>query len=161
MQAAHNNGDVEKELSFFDDDVRCEFGESIALEGKEQLRNAVRQNALLNSRMTFSDCKERGNIVTCKVKEQNDMLRAAGIGPAYYEFSQQIFEKGLIKEVRTKPSEESRRAWNEFWASFVTWVTDKRAQEWAGLGTEGVTKENRNRLLALVREWRKETQQDK
>lgn len=160
LQAAHNRSDVEKELSFFTDDVRCEFGEYV-LEGKEQLRKAVEQNAIFNSHMTFSDCKQSGNSVTCKVKERNDLLKAAGIGLTYYEFSQQVFEKGLIKEVRAKPTEESVRDLREFQEGFGRWAADNQAQKWIELDAEGITKENVDKWLALVREWREEKECEK
>lgn len=158
MQDAHNRGDVDKELSFFTDDVRCEFGEYV-LEDKEQLRKAVEQNAIFNSRMTFSDCKETSNTVTCRIKEHNDMLKAAGIGPISYDFSRHFFENGLIKQVKAQPSLEGVRAMNEFQESFGKWASNTRARESAELQAEGFTKENINKWLALIRQWRKETQQ--
>lgn len=158
MRDAHNRGDVEKELSFFADDVRCEFGDSFVINGKEELRKAVEQNALFNSRMTFTDCKESGNTVTCKVTEQNDMLQAAGIGPVYYEFSEQTYEDGLIKRLRARPTQDSNRMMSEFRGGFVQWASDKRPQEWARLGAEGVTKENVDKWLMLIRQWREEAQ---
>ncbi len=158
MRDAHNRGDVEKELSFFADDVRCEFGDSIVINGKEELRKAVEQNALFNSQMTFTDCKESGNTVTCKVTEQNDMLQAAGIGPVYYEFSEQTFEGGLIKRLRARPTKDSILVMGEFREAFVQWAPDTRPQEWTRLGAEGVTKENVNQWLTLIRQWREDAQ---
>ena len=156
MRDAHNRGDVEKELSFFADDVRCEFGDSFVINGKEELRGAIEQNALFNSRMNFADCRESGNTVSCKVTEQNDMLKAAGIGPVYYEFSEHTYEEGLIKSVRARPTQESSRIMREFREAFVQWASDKRPQEWTKLGAEGVTKENVTQWLALIRQWREE-----
>ena len=156
MKDAHNRGDVEKELSFFADDVRCEFGESLVISGKDELRKAVEQNALLRSRMTFTDCKESGNTVTCKVTEQNDILKAAWVGPVYYEFSEHTYENGLIKRLRARPTRESIQMMGEFREAFGQWASDTYPQEWARLRAEGVTKENVNKWLALVRKWRKE-----
>jgi hypothetical protein len=161
MKDAHNRGDVEKELSFFADDVRCEFGDSFVINGKAELRKAVEQNALLRSRMTFTDCKESGNTVTCKVTEQNDTLKAAGIGPVYYEFSEQTYENGLIKRLRARPTQESIRMMGEFRDVFGQWASDAYPQEWARLRGEGVTKENVNKWLTLVHTWRKEKEQEK
>jgi hypothetical protein len=156
MKDAHNRGDIEKELSFFADDVRCEFGGSFVINGKEELRKAVEQNALLRSRMTFTDCEENGNTVTCKVREQNDMLKAAGLGPVYYEFSEQTYENELIRGVKARPTQESIQMMRDFREAFGQWASDAYPQEWAGLRDEGVTKENVNKWLALVRTWREE-----
>jgi len=102
MKEAHNRGDVEKELSFFAEDIRCEFGDSFVINGKEELRKAIEQNSLFRSQMIFTDCKESGNTVTCKVTEHNDMLKAAWVGPVYYEFSEHTYENGLIKGLRAR-----------------------------------------------------------
>ena len=161
MQAAHNRGNIEKELSFFADDVRLDFGESFVVNGKEELRKVVEGNAIFNSRMAFSDCKESSNTVTCRIKEHNDMLKAAGIGPISYDFSQHFFENGLIKEVKAKPSQEGVRVLKEFQEDFGRWAAGRQAQKWAELDAEGITKENVDRWLALIREWRLEKEREK
>jgi len=161
MKDAHNRGDVEKELSFFAEDVRCEFGESLVINGKDELRKAIEQNALLKSQMTFTDCKESGNTVTCKVTEQNDILKAAWVGPVFYEFSEHTYENGLIKELKARPTQESIRLMGEFREAFGQWASDTYPQEWARLRAEGVTQENVNKWLALVRTWRKEKERKK
>ena len=158
MKDAHNRGDIERELSFFADDVRCDFGGSFVINGKEELRKVVEGNSIFNSRMTFTDCKESGNTVTCKVTEYNDMLKAAGLGPVYYEVSEHIFENGLIKEMRAKPAEENVRALREFREGFGKWISETRPQESTELKTVGITKENVKKWLGLIRQWREETQ---
>lgn len=158
MQAAHNSGDIEKELSFFADDVRCDFSSSFVINGKEELRKVVEGNSIFNSRMTFTNCKESGNTVTCKVTEYNDMLKAAGLGPVYYEISEHIFENGLIKELRAKPAEEHVRALREFREGFGKWISETRPQESTELKTVGINKENVKKWLSLIRQWREETQ---
>ncbi len=160
MKDAHNRGDIEKELSFFAEDVRCDFGGTFVISGKAELRKAVEGNALFDSQMTFTDCKESGNTVTCKVKEQNDMLKAAGLGAVYYEFCEHIFENGLIKGVRAKPVEENVRALKEFRESFGKWVSETMPQESAELKVEGITKNNVNKWLALMRQWREENEKE-
>lgn len=157
MEEAHNSGDVEMELSFFADDVRCDFGGSFVINGKEELRKVVEGNSIFNSQMTFTDCKEKGNTVTCKVTEQNDMLKAAGIGPVYYEFSEHVFENGLIKGLKAGPSEEYVFALKEFREDFGQWIFKNRPQESTELKTTGITKNNVNKWLALIRQWREET----
>ena len=150
MKDAHNRGDIERELSFFADDVRCDFGGSFVINGKEELRKVVEGNSIFNSRMTFTDCKESGNTVTCKVTEYNDMLKAAGLGPVYYEVSEHIFENGLIKEMRAKPAEENVRALREFREGFGKWISETRPQESTELKTVGITKENVKKWLGWI-----------
>jgi hypothetical protein len=159
---AANSHDVEKLLSFYADDVRFEIvGTPMVIEGKENLRKPIEEQFILNAHLTFTDITVNGNTVTFKVKEQNDMLKAAGIDALYYEYDQITFEDGLIKKEEAKPTQESMRIMGEFRESFEKWASEKRGQEWAKLQTEGITKENVGEWLALTREWREEIRQEK
>jgi ketosteroid isomerase-like protein len=161
VQAFHkaaNSKDVEQLLSFYADDVRFELaGTPMVIEGKENLRKPIEEQFILNVNMVFTDIEINGNTATYKVKEQNDMLKAAGINAIYYEYDQITFEDGLIIEERAKPTKESMMIMGEFRKSFEKWASEKRAEEWAKLKTEGVTRENADKWLTLTRQWRKET----
>ena len=101
LQEAANSHNVEKLVSFYADDVRFEIvGTSMVIEGKEKLRKPIEEQFILNVHLTFTDIKVNGNTATSKVKEQNDMLKAAGIDALYYEYDQITFEDGLIIEER-------------------------------------------------------------
>jgi hypothetical protein len=155
FEEAANSGDVEKSLSFYADDVRFEIaGTPMVIEGKENLRKPIEENFILNGRLTFTDIKVNGNTATYKVKEQNDWLKAAGIDALYYEYDQITFEDGLIKKETAKPTQESAKIMAEFQQSFEKWASEKQAQEWAKLKSEGITKENVGKWLTLVRQWR-------
>jgi hypothetical protein len=155
FQKAANSGDVEKSLSFYADDVRFEItGTPMVIEGKEKMRKPIEEHIILNGRLTFTDTEVNGNIVTYKVKEQNDWLKAAGIDALYYEYDQLTFKDGLIKKEVAKPSQESMKVMAEFRKTFETWATEKHGQEWAKLKSEGITKENVGKWLAIIRQWR-------
>jgi hypothetical protein len=155
FQKAANSGDVEKLLSFYADDVRFELvGTPMVIEGKENLRKPIEEQFILNCHLTFTDTKMDGNTATYKVKEQNDMLKAAGIDALYYEYDQITFEDGLIKQEKAKPTQESMKIMGEFQESFEKWASEKRGQEWAELKSEGITRENASRWLAITRQWR-------
>lgn len=161
-QEAHNSGDVEKEVSFYAEDVKFVVFGQWTIKGKEELRKLVETDAVLNSHLIFTDVKVDGNKVTCSVEEQNDLLKLAGIDTLYYEFHEFIFEKGLIKEVRAKPTPESAKALQEFGASFGRWASENRSQELAELKGESViTKENIGKWLTLMREWREAMEKEK
>lgn len=161
-QEAHNSGDVEKELSFFAEDVKYGVVGQWSIEGKEKLRKLVEADAALNSHIVVTGLKVDGDIVTCKIKEQNDWLKLAKIGVLYYESSEFIFEEGLIKEVRLRFTEKSFKALQEFQATFGRWASKKRSQELAELGAPGMlVKENVGLLLRLLREWREDGQEEK
>ncbi|MFA5240154.1 MAG: nuclear transport factor 2 family protein [Phycisphaerae bacterium] len=159
---AANSGDVEKLLSFYADDVKFEIvGTPMVIEGKEKLRKPIEEQFMLNCHLTFTDIKVDGNTVTYKAKEQNDMLKAAGIDALNYEYDKITFENGLIKKEIAKPTQQSAKAMAEFRMSFEKWASEKRGQEWAKLKSEGVTKENVNDWLAITRDWHKEVKQKK
>jgi hypothetical protein len=154
FQKAANSGDVEKLLSFYADDVRFEIvGTPMVIEGKEKLRKPIEEQFILNCHLTFTNIKVNGNTATYKVKEQNDWLKAAGIDALYYEYDQITFEDGLIKKEVAKPTQESMKIMGEFRESFEKWASEKRGQEWARLKSEGITRENVDRWLAIIRQW--------
>jgi hypothetical protein len=155
FQKAANGRDVEKSLSFYADDVRFELvGTPMVIEGKEKLRKPIEEHFILNGRLTFTDTKVNGNTATYKVREQNDMLKAAGIDALYYEYDQITFKDGLIKKEIAKPTRKSAEIMGEFRESFEKWASENRGQEWAKLKSEGITKENVHRWLAIIRQWR-------
>lgn len=159
FEKAANSGDVEKSLSFYADDVRFEIvGTPMVIEGKEELRKPIEEHSILNGHLTFTEIKVNGNTVTYKVKEQNDWLKAAGIDALYYEYDQLTFKDGLIKKEIAKPSQKSMKVMAEFRGSFEKWASEKQGQEWDKLKSEGITKENVSRWLAIIRQWRQNRQ---
>jgi hypothetical protein len=156
-QEAHNSGNVKKELSFYTEDAKVEVVGEWTVKGKEGLQRLVEMDAALNSHLNFTDVKVSNNKVMCKVTEQNDYYKIAGIDTIYYEFREFVFEKGLIKGVKAKPAEKSAKALREFRVSFVGWAGENRGEELGELQGEGLmTKDNVGRWLALMRDWREE-----
>jgi ketosteroid isomerase-like protein len=154
FQKAANSHNIEKSMSFYADDVRFEVvGTPMVIESKEKLRKAIEEQFILNVRFTFTDIKADGNTVTYKVKEQSDWLKAAGIDALYYEYDQTTFDNGLIKKEVAKPTQKSLEIMDEFRQSFAKWATEKQGQEWTRLKSEGITKENVGRWLAIIRQW--------
>jgi ketosteroid isomerase-like protein len=159
FQKAANSGDVEKLLSFYADDVRFEIaGTPMVVEGKEKLREAIEEQFILNCHLTFIDTKVDGNTATYKVKERNDWLKAMGVDALDYEYDQITFEDGLIKKEIAKPTQKSAEIMAEFRKTFEKWASEKQGQEWAKLKSEGITKENVGRWLAIIRQWREDKQ---
>lgn len=156
FEDAVNSHDIEKSMSFYADDVRFELiGTPMFIEGKENLRKPIEEQFILNDHLTFTDIKVNGNTVTYKVKEQNDMLKAAGIDAIYYEYDQLTFEDGLIKREKAKPTQESMKIMGQFQESFEKWASENRGYLWDKLKSEGVTEENVGQWLAMARQWRK------
>lgn len=160
-QEAHNSGDVEKELSLFAKDVKHEIVGQITREGKENLRALVEMDAVLHSHITIKDVKVSKNKVTCGLEERNDWFKLAGVDPLRYEFREFIFEKGLIKEIRSKQTEEDVKTLEKFRGDFGEWAAENRKEEMAVLRRQGfITKDNIGKWLDLMREWREEVGKD-
>jgi len=156
FQKAANSHDVEKTMAFYADDVRFEItGTPMVIEGKEKLRKAIEEQFILNVHFTFTDIKADGNTVTYKVKEQSDWLKAMGVDALNYEYDRTTFDNGLIKKEIAKPTQKSTEIMDEFRKSFGKWASENQGQEWARLKSEGITKENVNRWLAIIKQWQK------
>jgi hypothetical protein len=161
-QEAHNSGDVEKEMSFFAEDIKYEVIGQWKVTDKEHLKKLAETDVVLNSHLIFTDIKSSKNKVTCKVEEENDLLKISGIDKLYYEFREFIFEDGLIKEVKTQPTQEGADALRNSHGAFGRWAAENRKEEFDELRSAAViTKDNIGKWLALMREWREESEKEK
>ena len=154
---AHNSGDVETELSLFAENAKFEIVDQWSREGQEDLRALIETDVVLQSHLTIKDVKVSKNKVTCNLEERNDWLKLAGVDPLHYEFREFIFEKGLIKEIRSKQSEEDVKTLEKFRGDFGEWAFEHRKEEMAVLRRQSViTKDNIGKWLDLMRTWREE-----
>ena len=118
-------------------------------------------DAVLHSHITIKDVKVSKNKVTCGLEERNDWFKLAGVDPLRYEFREFIFEKGLIKEIRSKQTEEDVKTLEKFRGDFGEWAAENRKEEMAVLRRQGfITKDNIGKWLDLMREWREEVGKD-
>jgi hypothetical protein len=155
---AHNGGDVEEELSFFADNPKFEVVNQWTREGRGNLRILIETDAALHSQLVIKDVKVSKNKVMCSLEERNDWLKLAGIDPLYYEYREFIFEKGLIKEIRSKPTEEGAKSLEAFRSSFYEWAMKNRAEEMRVLRRQNIiSKDNVGKWLELFRAWREES----
>ncbi|MHC4692649.1 MAG: nuclear transport factor 2 family protein [Planctomycetota bacterium] len=164
-QEARNNGDVEKVMSFYTEDIRYEVVGQWKVTGKEKLKDRVEIDAVLNIHLIFTDIKSSENKVTCKVEEQSDLLKVGGVDTLYYEFREFIFEDGLIKEVKTQVTRDGLDALRDIQTAFTKWAVENRKEEYEELRKERVVdKDIFVKWLALMRQWReamdKEEQQE-
>jgi hypothetical protein len=156
-QEAHNRGDIEKVMSFFTEDIKYDVIGQWKVTSKESLKSRVEIDVFLNSHVNFTDIKSSKNKVTCKVEEQNDLLKVSGIDTIYYEFREFIFEDGLIKEAKTQLTQEGVDALRNIQRAFGEWAAENRKEEVAELkSVRIVNKDIFAKWLALMREWREE-----
>jgi ketosteroid isomerase-like protein len=159
---AANRHDLEAIDAMLTDDVVFEMnGMNIAL-GKEQVRIVHDNEAGFNTELELTECKEKGNTVTCKITERNDYVIAAGINEINYTSGDFTFKNGLIQKISATMSPESVRAGKEFEQGFVAWVKQNRSEELAKLMTPaGKFKWGRESaviMVKLVKEYRSNKQ---
>jgi|GEM_PF-1705210 len=160
MEEAHNRHDLEKELGYYSDDARFEVVGAWAKEGKAEFRKLLELDVLMNSRLEFTDFRIEGNTVTCKVREQNDMIALLGMDAMMYEYAEHHFRGGLIQEVRTKLSDESLQAEERQFGLFEKWAAvnrPKELEEWKTSDPGDISKEKVTQWISLLMEWRKAT----
>jgi hypothetical protein len=156
-QEAHNRGDIEKEMSFFAEDIIYDVIGQWKVTSKESLKKRVEIDVFLNSHVNFTDIKSSKNKVTCKVEEQNDLLKVCGIDTIYYEFREFIFEDGLIKEAKTQLTQEGVDALRNIQRAFGEWAAENRKEEVDELkSVRIVNKDIFAKWLALMQAWREE-----
>lgn len=156
-QEAHNSGDVEKEMSFFAEDIKYDVVGQWKVTSKESLKKRAEIDVVLNSHLIFTDIKSSKNKVTCKVEEQNDSLKMCGIDTLHYEFREFIFEDGLIKEIKTQMTQEGADAIRNSQRAFNRWAAENRKEEFEELKRERiVTKDIILKWLVLMRQWRED-----
>ncbi len=159
---AANRHDLEAIDAMLTDDIVFEMnGKNIAV-GKEQVRTVHDNDAGFNTELELTECKEKGNTVTCKITERNDYVIAAGINEINYTSGDFTFKKGLIQKISATMSPESVRAGKEFEQGFVAWVKQNRSEELAKLMTPaGKFKWGRESaviMVKLVKEYRSNKQ---
>lgn len=160
---AVNNDDVEKNLTFFADDIVFEIATpeqyhqfSGKFNGKDQLRNLMEWDVINNARLSINDMKLEGNTVIVKVTEKNEGWRLLGIEEppfmATYKFRGRLLEK-----VKLEFSLENAKLLDEKFKPFAEWASKERPQEFNKMATAGYSAEGAKFYLSLAKEWRDKT----
>jgi len=151
---AVNTDDVEKNLTFFTDDIVFVTEQDRKLTGKDQLRNLMEWDVEKKARMTIKDIKVEGNIVTAMLTEKNEADRLVGIEE--YPFKTIFNFRGrLIEKVELESSPEAKLL-DEKYKPFEEWVSQEHPQEFSKLWS-ALTAEQARLLLSLLKEWRAKT----
>lgn len=152
---AVNNDDVEKNLTFFTDDIVFVTEQDRKLTGKDQLRNLMEWDVEKKARLTIKDIKVEGNSVTAMLTEKNEADRLVGIEE--YPFKAIYNFRGrLIEKVELESSPEAK-VLDQKYKPFEEWVSQEHPQEFSKLWS-GLTAEQARLLLSLLKEWRDKTQ---
>jgi hypothetical protein len=139
-EAAHNAFDVEGTMALFAQDAEFELAGQGALPNLEAIRGIHGYDKAIRAQVNFQNCVVESLTVTCQAVEQNDWLKAAGLGEIYYPSSVFTFnEAGQIQKVVAAVSPEDSAAMGAVLAEFIPWLLAERPKESRQLFTpEGV-----------------------
>jgi hypothetical protein len=154
---AVNNDDVQKNLTFFTDDIVFVTDFDRKLSGKGQLRKLMEWDAVKKARLTIKDIKVEGSTVIVKLTEKNEADRLVGI-EEYPFIAVFKFRGRLIESVKLESLPESAKLSDEKYKPFAEWASKEHPQEFSKMEKGGLTAENARLYLSLLKEWRDKTQ---
>jgi len=153
---AVNSDDIEKNQTFFADDIVFEPDANTKLSGKDQLRNLMEWDVVNNARLSVKDLKVQGNTVVAELTEKNEGWRLLGIDipfTATYEF-----EGRQIRTVKLEFSPDSWKIFEDKFEPFAEWAKQGHPEEYRRMSEAGYSAEGARLFLSLAKEWRDKIQ---
>jgi len=154
---AVNNDDVEKNLTFFADDIVFEIFDDVKLSGKDQLRGLMESDVVNKARLTINDTKVEGDTVIVKLKEKNEGYRLLGIEESPFKAIYK-FRGRLLEKVKLEGTPAGAKLYDEKYKRFAEWASKEHPEEFKKQETGGYTAEDCRLYLSLLKEWRDKTQ---
>lgn len=154
---AHNAGDVEKALTFFNPDVRFIMTGIWTRHGLEELQPMESWDAALNSRLDFTNLKSRSGQVDCQGSESSDWTRAMGIEQVNYDSIRFEIQGGKISAIRAKMASKSERAVDQAVNMVIRWALGVDPDEVDALVPRGLFhygKDEALRWMEMIEQWK-------
>jgi hypothetical protein len=105
--AAHNAHDIEKSLTFYDDNIVFELKGVWTKKGLSDLRSLEEWDAALNSNLKLASITSTEDTVFCRVVENNDWFRAVDITDLVHDPTVFVVKNGKIKKIIGSPMEKT------------------------------------------------------
>jgi ketosteroid isomerase-like protein len=153
---AVNNDDIEKNQSFFTDNIVFEPDASTKLSGKDQLRSLMEWDVANNARLTIKDTKLEGNTVIAELTEKDEGWRLLGIEELPFRAIFH-FQGRLIERVKLEFTPENGRLFDEKFMPFSEWAKNEHPQEFEQMTKGGYSAEGARAFISLAQEWRDKT----
>jgi len=154
---AVNNDDIEKNLTFFADDIVFEIYDDAKLSGRDQLRDLMESDVVNKARLTVVDTSVRGDTVIVKLIEKNESYRLLGIRESPFTCFYQ-FRGRLLAKVKLEGTPEGAKLWDEKFKPFAEWASKEHPEELSREENGGYSAENVRLFLFLLQEWRDKAQ---
>lgn len=105
--AAHNAHDIEKSLTFYDENVVFELKGVWTKEGLSQIQSLEEWDAALNSNLKLESMISKEDSVFCRVVENNDWFDAVEITDLVHDPAIFVVKNGKIKKIIGYPSQKT------------------------------------------------------
>jgi len=103
---AHNEHNIEKALTFYDENIVFELKGVWTKKGLNEMRSLEEWDAALNSNLILESIVSKEDTVFCRVVENNDWFRAADITDLVHDPTIFVVNNGKIKKIIALPSEK-------------------------------------------------------
>jgi hypothetical protein len=104
---SHNTHDIEKTLTFFDEDIVFELKGVWTKKGLSEMKSLEEWDAALNSNLKLENIISKADTVFCRVVENNDWFGAVDITDLVHDPVVFIIDNGKIKKIIGYPSKKT------------------------------------------------------
>ncbi len=122
---AHNNHDVEKELSYYHQDIVFELKNTWTKKGVQEMKSLAVWDSTTNSNLKLESFQIKGDSVLCKVIENNIWFSEVGIKDLVHNPTIFIIKDNKIKKIIAVPSEETGKKIHQAIGSIMQWSKKK------------------------------------
>ena len=104
---SHNTHDIEKTLTFYDEDIVFELKGVWTKKGLSEMQSLEEWDAALNSNLKLESITSKADTVLCRVVENNDWFGAVNITDLVHDPVVFVIANGKIKTIIGYPSEKT------------------------------------------------------
>jgi len=155
-EAAYNSHNVDSIMSLIAEDAVFKLDRRV-LKGKEAIRSLAVYDSAIDVRLEMTQINAVGDSVVFDVREFNEWLELAGIDEYHYRKCVIAFDKGLIRYIEARSTEETLVKIGAVFQSIADWMPDSLAFEINDLVQSDFSAESAMRWKKILRQWREET----
>ncbi|MBV6472305.1 MAG: hypothetical protein JPMHGGIA_00560 [Saprospiraceae bacterium] len=120
-EIAHNTHNVQRALSFYDDSISFEIKGVWTKNGLKEIRELELWDSTLNSRLEIEILNQKLDSFWCRVREENDWFKAAGIEYLIHEPVTFVVRKGKIHSIQVTSTQEANQKIGRVISSLFDW----------------------------------------
>ena len=153
-EAAYNTHNVDNIEDLLADSVVFKFDETMLIEGKDDIRNLIQYDSVLNAQLVFSNIQVNGDTAHFTLTEKNDWLKMAHVEEYPYGNGELVFDNdGKVTFFRVDEDKTSAKDFNKIFTSIVDWAQKDHKEEVDDLLETGYNAKNAERWIVLLKQW--------